>query len=58
MLIKNVTGELMSLKVLVRKISQFPCEVELLLNSGKEMVIKSVSIGSIRKIHFVLDLLG
>ncbi|MBO1580128.1 ADP-ribosyltransferase [Bacillus sp. XF8] len=42
----------------VGKISQFPGEAELLLNSGQEMIIKSASVDSAGKIHLVLDLLG
>ncbi|MEC1020531.1 ADP-ribosyltransferase [Bacillus paralicheniformis] len=39
------------------KISHFPNEAELLLNSGQQMIIKSAVIDSSGKMHLVLDLL-
>lgn len=41
----------------VGKISHFPDEAELLLNSGQEMIIKSASVDSDGKIHLVLNLI-
>ncbi|WP_227005474.1 ADP-ribosyltransferase [Bacillus paralicheniformis] len=39
------------------KISHFPNEAELLLNSGQQMIIKSAVIDSSGKMHLILDLL-
>lgn len=41
----------------VGKISHYSGEAELLLNSGQEMMIKSVKVDSDGKLHVVLDLI-
>ncbi len=41
----------------VGKISYIPTEAELLFNSEQEMVIKSVSVDNIGKLHVILDLI-